>query len=301
MRPWIPTVLLAALAPLAGAAEPAAPSYRSTIETWQRERETRLRAEGGWLAVSGLFWLKPGENPVGSGPDNVVLLPTGAAPARAGAFLLDGKSTSVRLADGVTATVGAAPVTGTVSLRADTAAGGPDVLKLGRLSLFVIERGGRFAIRLKDPESPARVGFKGLSYFPVDPAWRVTAKFVPYDTPHPIDITNVLGQTDKMPSPGYVSFTVAGKELRLEPVIEEPGAKELFYIFRDLTSGKETYGAGRFLYSEMPKDGTVALDFNKAYSPPCAFTRYATCPLPPRQNRLDVRIPAGERAPQGLH
>jgi uncharacterized protein (DUF1684 family) len=163
--------------------------------------------------------------------------------------------------------------------------------------MYVIERGGRFALRVKDPESARRRSFRGLDWFPVRESYRVTARFVPYEPPKAIPIANVLGTVEPMPSPGYVVFSLNGREFHLDPVLEDPAAKELFFIFRDETAGKQTYPAGRFLYADLPKDGRVVLDFNKAYSPPCAFTSFATCPLPPRQNRLDVRIEAGEKRP----
>jgi hypothetical protein len=291
-RVVIPLTLL-----LAGLAPPRVDApYRADIEKWRQQREARLKAEDGWLAVAGLFWLKEGPNPFGSGPGNVIALPAGAAPLRAGTFELRQGKVTVRV-DPTQASVTAAgkPVT-TMEVRSDNP-GPPDVLKLGRLSLQVIERGGRYGIRLRDPEAESRRQFAGLRWFPVREDLRVEARFVPWPAPRTIPIPNVLGQVNDLPSPGYVEFTVDGRSLRLEPVIEEPGADELFYIFRDQTAGKETYPAGRFLYSPMPKDGAVVLDFNKAYSPPCAFTAYATCPLPPPQNRLPVRVEAGEKDP----
>ena len=170
------------------------------------------------------------------------------------------------------------------------------MLELGRLSLHVIERGGRLGIRLKDRESPLRKAFTGLSWFPIDERYRVVARFVPYDPPKALKVPNVLGNVTPMPSPGRAEFTIDGKAVQLDGVLEEPDATELFFIFRDQTSGHETYGAGRFLYADLPKDGKLVLDFNKAYNPPCAFTPYATCPLPPPQNRLPVRIEAGRRS-----
>ena len=215
------------------------------------------------------------------------------APARAGVFELRGGKTTVRMEPGVTATVDGNPVDAR-ELRPDVP-GPADVLKLGpRLTLHVIERGGRYGIRLKDRESALLKEFTGLRWFPVQEDYRVEARFVPYASPKKIAVPNILGQVEELPSPGYAAFTIGGREVRLDPVLEEPGAKELFFIFRDQTTGKETYPAGRFLYAPMPEDGRVTLDFNKAYSPPCAFTPYATCPLPPRQNRLPVRIEAGE-------
>jgi hypothetical protein len=147
---------------------------------------------------------------------------------------------------------------------------------------------------MKDKQSPLLEEFTGLRWFPVREEYRVNSRFVPYSSPKKVPVPNILGQVEQLPSPGYVVFTVGGKEVRLDPVLEEPDATELFFIFRDQTAGKETYPAGRFLYTPMPKDGALVLDFNKAFSPPCAFTPYATCPLPPRQNRLAVRIEAGE-------
>lgn len=269
------------------------PAYRAEIETWRAEREARLKSDGGWLQVVGLFWLKDGANSFGTDAGNVIVLPAGSAPPRAGVFELRGGKTTVRMEPAVEATVDGKPVAAR-ELRPDVP-GPADVLKLGpRLTLHVIERGGRYGIRLKDRESALLKEFTGLRWFPVQEDYRVEARFVPYASPKKIPVPNILGQVEELPSPGYAAFRIGGREVRLDPVLEEPGATELFFIFRDQTAGKQTYPAGRFLYAPMPKDGRVTLDFNKAYSPPCAFTPYATCPLPPRQNRLPVRIEAGE-------
>jgi uncharacterized protein (DUF1684 family) len=168
----------------------------------------------------------------------------------------------------------------------------------GSRTYTVIERAGRYAVRLKDKESKLRSDFAGMRWFPPRESYRVTARFVSYPRPKTLAIPNVLGSMYPFPSPGYALFRIDGREFRLEPVIED-GGKELFFIFRDQTAGRETYGAGRFLYAELPRDGKVELDFNKAENPPCAFTPYATCPLPPKQNILPVRIEAGELAPLG--
>jgi len=143
--------------------------------------------------------------------------------------------------------------------------------------------------------SPQRKAFRGLSWFEVDEAYRVTARFVPYGAMKPLSVPNVLGYTEKMLSPGYAVAHLGGKEIRLEGVLEDPRATQLFFIFRDLTTGKETYPAGRFLYSDLPREGRVVIDFNRAYNPPCAFTPFATCPLPPKENWLPVRVEAGEK------
>jgi uncharacterized protein len=287
-------VALASGAVVASAADAAGPSYRGQIGKWREDREARLRADGGWLTVVGLFWLKDGRNSFGSDAACEIVLPAGSAPAVAGAFSLAEGHVSVALEPGVGGSVGGRAVAGTMELRPDSS-GSPDVLELGRLSLHVVERSGRLGIRLKDRESSLRQAFTGLSWFPVDERYRIVARFVPYDPPKTLKVQNVLGNVIPMPSPGRAEFTIEGKALRLDGVLEEPDAKEIFFIFRDRTSGQETYGAGRFLYAELPKDGKLVLDFNKAYSPPCAFTPYATCPLPPLQNRLPVRIEAGEK------
>jgi uncharacterized protein (DUF1684 family) len=294
MTLWAVAAVAVALAGAGPDGAPQAPSpYRAEIEAWRGQREARLKAEGGWLSLAGLFWLEEGENTFGSGAGNKIVLPPGSAPDSAGVFELRGGQASVRLEPGVSATVAGRP-SASGPLRSD-ASGSPDVLSLGRLSLHVIERSGRMGIRVKDPESPVRRSFKGLQWFPVKESWRVEARFVPHDKPRTLELADVTGSVQKMTAPGYVVFRHGGQELRLQPVLEEADAKELFFIFRDRTSGRETYGAGRYLYTELPREGKVTLDFNKAYSPPCAFTRFATCPLPPRQNRLPVRVEAGEK------
>jgi uncharacterized protein (DUF1684 family) len=294
VRPAARVLTLALLALTGAAAAPPAPvHYAAEIAAWRAERETRLKSETGWLSLAGLTWLKQGDNTLGSGAGSDILLPAGSAPARAGVIELRGTKATLRLAPGVSGSIGGKAVRET-ALRPDSS-DKPDVLSLGRLSLLVIERSGRFGVRVKDPQSPTRTGFKGLSWFPVDASWRVQARFVPHATPVTIELADVTGSVQKMTSPGTVVFKRGGRELRLEAVLEEADAKELFFIFRDLTSGHETYGAGRYLYSALPQEGKVTLDFNKAYNPPCAFTRFATCPLPPRQNRLPVRVPAGEK------
>jgi uncharacterized protein (DUF1684 family) len=259
----------------AGIAMAAVSGYEAEIAQWRREREAKLKADGGWLSLAGLFWLHEGANRFGHDQGNDIVLPDG--PAHAGSFDLKGGKVTVTI-DGHTRP--AAP-------EADATA------KVGRLNLFVIKRGDKYGIRLRDPESEARRNFHGIERFPTRESYRVTAKWVA--EPRQIPILNILGQTEPSECPGYAVFHLNGKELRLAPIFEEPGAKELFYIFRDLTTGKETYPAGRFFYSDLPKDGHVVLDFNKAYNPPCAFTPYATCPLPPKENQLPVRIEAGEK------
>lgn len=276
-----------------------ADGFQATEKTWRDRRLARLTAETGWLTLVGLDWLEPGDNAFGSDAANPVRLPEGKAPAKAGVFVLEGGRVRVVPAPGTGMTIDGKPAS--ARTLADDSTGKPDVLKIGDLIFYVVRRGDRFGVRIKDPNSPVRTKFKGLDYFPASPKWKIAGTFVPFAAPKKVEIPTVLGTTDTMESPGLVRFTVDGKELSLEPVVEDPEDPALWFIFSDRTSGKETYGAGRFLYAAMPKDGKVVLDFNQAYNPPCAFTPYATCPLPPKENRLPVRVEAGEKAYAGGH
>lgn len=266
-----------------------APSYKTEIEQWRHEREARLKADDGWLTVAGLFWLKEGENTVGTDPSNSVVLPKGSAPAAVGVFYFQNSQTQFQAAPGVQILLNGKPAT-SATLKPDTS-DAPDTIQVKDLTMFVIKRGQRFGIRLKDKNSEMRKAFTGLKFFPPDERYRVRAKFVPSIPPKMIPVPNILGETEEEASPGYVEFTLNGHACKLDPVIEDD---TLFFIFKDLTSGKETYPPGRFLNTPMPENGEVTLDFNKAYNPPCAFTPYATCPLPPKQNQLAIRIEAGE-------
>jgi len=289
-------LFLGAVLASAPAARAASPDYVHEIEGWRAKREEGLRAPDGWLTVVGLHWLREGTSTIGSAEGSDILLPL-SAPPRVGTIDFTNGKAVIHVAPGVTVKSQDKPVA-ELELHSDKG-GQPDVLAIGPVSVYVIERGGRHALRVKDSESAQRRSFRGLEWYPVREDLRIRARFTPYDPPKKIPIANVLNTVEPMPSPGYVTFHLGGRQLRLDPVLEEPDAKELFFIFKDTTAGKDTYPAGRFLYAEMPKAGQVVVDFNKAYSPPCAFTSFATCPLPPRQNRLDVRIEAGEKKPSG--
>jgi uncharacterized protein (DUF1684 family) len=263
--------------------------YREEVERWRKQREAALRGDEGWLTIAGLYWLKEGVNRAGAAAANEIVLPPGSAPPRIGAFTFRGGKTTFTAEPGVEVSCNGKPVQSLV-LRSD-ADDSPDVLRIGALSMWVIRRGDRYAVRLRDLNAPARKQFQGLRWFPIDESWRIRARWVPYNPPKKVSVLNIVGIEEPAVVPGYASFQIAGKEYRLEPT-EEAG--RLFFVFRDLTAGKETYPAGRFLYADPPQGGAVILDFNKAYNPPCAFTAYATCPLPRPENRLPVRIPAGE-------
>ena len=266
--------------------------YAAEIETWRARRVARLTAPDGWLSVVGLFWLDEGDNSVGSAAGSRVALPA-HAPARVGVVRLEGGRAAFRASPGARAEVDGKPATGATPLRSD-ADGGPTAVSAGGVSFYPISRQGRLAIRVKDPESEARRAFRGLTYFPIDPSWRIEARVEPGDGPRPIAVPNVLGAETSEPSPGTLVFERGGETYRLTPVLEE-GETDWFVIFADATNGRDTYGAGRFLYVAPAKDGRTVIDFNKAYNPPCVFTDYATCPLPPPQNRLPIRVEAGEK------
>jgi uncharacterized protein (DUF1684 family) len=291
-----------ALALLAAAACSPRPAdtdpYQKEIEAWKAHRLARLTSEDGWLALAGLFWLEPGENRVGSGVDNRVVLPR-PAPETVGTLHLEGSSVRLDPMPEAGLTIEGKPATSQI-LKSDQSDGGPTIVKVGTVSFFVHRVGEKLGVRVKDSTSEARKDFKGLEYFPTDPEWRCDARFEPYGPPKTISVPNILGTVDKDTSPGALVFTVGGKEYRLDPVIEA-GSDALFVIFADETNGNETYGSGRFLYAPMPKNGRTVVDFNKAYNPPCAFTPYATCPLPPAENRLPVRVTAGEKKYAGGH
>jgi len=263
-------------------------SYLQSFDKWKAELVDDLKQN--WLPLAGLFWLKPGENKFGSDAKNDIVFPKG--PAHAGSFTLQSKDVSVRFEPGVQVTVSSKPFTAS-KLEPDVS-GHATVLEMGSLRFHVIVRGERIGIRLKDTESDAARGFRGLDFFPVSMNYRVTAKFEPSQGKKTVDVPNVLGDVAPTPLAGTVVFTINGQELRLSDLGGDP-ANGLFFVFSDPTSKTETYPGGRFLETEPVVNGTVVLDFNRAHNPPCAVTPYATCPLAPKENRLAVAIPAGEK------
>ena len=268
-------------------------NYLADTAEWRAKREAGLKTEGGWLTVVGLFWLKDGVNTIGRGDGFDIELTDNFKGDKFGEIdFRDGKAV-LTVAPGVEATSNEKPFT-SGELVSDEL-GKQTIIKTGTQSFYLINREGRFGIRLKDSDSEARRNFTHLDWYPVDKKYRVTARFEKYAKPKDVLIPNILGGTFKMQAPGLLKFKLNGRQYSVEPVVEEGEEDTLFIIFRDQTSRATTYGAGRFLYADMPKGDTVVLDFNKAENPPCAFTSFATCPLPPQQNRLDVAIAAGEK------
>jgi uncharacterized protein (DUF1684 family) len=270
-----------------------AAAYAQEIEQYRIARLAELKSDSGYLSLTGLFWLKEGENKFGSDPGNEIVLPKEKVSGVAGVFIL--KNGNVRLEAPANSNITASdkPVT-SLELKSD-ADDKPTVLQLGSLSLQIIKRGDKLGVRVKDKDNPARSNFAGIESYPTDLKWRVEAHFEPYSPPKKMPIVNILNMESSEESPGAVVFEVAGQAYRLD-AIKEKGEPKLFMIFADSTSGKETYPAGRYLYVDPPDPaGEMIIDFNKAYSPPCAFTKFATCPLPPKQNRLPFAIEAGEK------
>lgn len=265
--------------------------YVQELTKWRQDRETSLKGDDSWLTVAGLFFLQPGKNSFGSATTNDIVLPESAS-AEAGVFELDG--TRVMLRSSSPITVDGKPTT-FIELKPAEAGRPANTVKIGPLTMFVHKSGDRLAIRLRDTNSEIRRNFTGLKWFPPNEAFKVTARFEPYATPKPVKVPNILGDFESYTAPGLVAFTLDGRKHKLEVYDSGSGPNRRFFIvFRDLTSGKETYPSARFLYADAPVDGKTVLDFNKAYNPPCAFNPYTTCPLPSEQNRMRVRITAGE-------
>ena len=271
--------------------------YESKIQEWRAERVEKLMSNSGWLSLIGLHFLEEGDNTVGSADDNDIVLAAG--PEHLGTVHL-GKYARAKIQVNPGHDV---KVDGVEMLSADLADGRknkPTVVTAGTMSFYVIERGGKKALRVKDRESARRRDFVGIDYFPIDPTWRVEARWVPFDQPKSVPMKNILGHESRAMVLGKVVFERKGRTFELLPLQDDLGSP-LFLIIADETSGEETYGAARFVYADAPKDGKVVIDFNTALNPPCAYTPFATCPLPPAENVLPIAVRAGEKDYQGSH
>jgi uncharacterized protein (DUF1684 family) len=262
-----------------------------SLEEWKRRRDEALRRDDGWLTLVGLHWLEEGSWSLGSAPGSDLRTDEGAPPI-VGRVRLDGETVVFEAHPGVEVLLAGDPIEA-ISMAADVT-GDPTVLSVGKLRFHLIERDGRFALRVKDSAHPALATFAGMEYFDEDPAWRIEARWIAYEPPRQIEVPNILGTVAVQPVLGALEFEVDGETFRLEPTGES--LDELFLVFGDLTNRDgRTYGGGRFLVVPPPRDGKVVVDFNRAYNPPCVFTPYATCPLPPERNKLPIAIPAGEK------
>lgn len=268
------------------------PQYISSIKKWHEKRVENLKKDNGWLNLAGLYWLKDGINKIGGADDNDIIFPKDISPAHIGTILLQNDTVTIFTASHETTTLLNGKPVDKIRLYSDMT-DNPTVLSNGRLRWFVIQRENKMGIRLRDLDAPLVKNFKGINTFPINENWKLTADFKPYNPPKVIEIPSIIGTTEQDTVFGSLVFNVDGKAYSLDPVEE---GNEFFIIFADETSGEETYGAGRFLYAEKPdSNGKVILDFNKAYNPPCAFTPFATCPLPPKENYLHLKITAGEK------
>jgi uncharacterized protein (DUF1684 family) len=272
------------------------PHYLEQIERSRKETDEFLRSSKSPLFLVGRFEVPEGASQIGSDPQSRIVLPD-RAPKHLGVIEHHGKDITLHIADGATVSVNGKPATGTASLLAVESPKPNDRVSFGDFLFSIRPDGDEFILLLRDEKSPYVRGFKGTTWFPVSPEYRVTARFTAYETAKTIAVADTAGQKRNYLVPGCLTFTINGEEVRLDPMIS---GENLFIMFRDRTSGKQTYGAGRFLNADMPKDGTTVLDFNKAYNPYCAYNPYASCPLPPKQNHLLVEIPAGETY-QGEH
>ena len=268
------------------------PNYVKEINEWDQKRINRLKADDGWLNLVGRFWLKQGESTFGSAKDNDIVVESSKLPEHIGSFIFEDSVVTFRALDGVDVMLGDMSVKEIVLV--DDQKSDVTVLQIGSVKFNLIVRDTLYGIRFRDLNSDLVKNFKGVDRFPIDESWKITAKFEAYNPVKEIDVPNVLGQISKEKSPGAVVFERDGKTHRIDAVDE--GGDKLFLIIADQTSGEETYGGGRFMYVNKPDStGTILLDFNKAYNPPCVFTKYATCPLPPLQNYLKLKIEAGEK------
>jgi uncharacterized protein (DUF1684 family) len=274
--------------------------HEQEILAWRQARVARLTAIDGWLSLIGRFELPEGAARVGSAEGCAVQLPI-PTPAEIGQLVRDGQRVTFVPSAGVEVGVQRAraqrtePIQATIELSSD-AQGEPDRLVVGSLLLEIMQRGQSFAVRVRDTQSQARLGFAGIDYYPVRAEWRVSARLVPYHPVKRIDLIYETGDPEPYRSPGAAVFQWQGVEYRLDPVFDG-NRPRLYVVFGDATNRDTTYGAGRFLYAPLPQAGQLVLDFNQAFSPPCAFTPYAVCPLPPAQNRLALRVEAGEKRP----
>ncbi|MCU0720818.1 MAG: DUF1684 domain-containing protein [Pirellula sp.] len=273
--------------------------YDAEIKLWRTQDEERLRAPFGWLALTGHYWLTEGANEFDSqaGPNpKAIVLPSNLSEQIKGVFVVKGTVVELSLPENSPVTVNGKSereVTLDIDGTKEEADGKDKIAIADRIQLQLVKRNGRFAVRVRDSESPTRAQFTGKKWYDVDKSYRVQASFTPYLPPRDVSIVNIKGESVRSKVVGSLSFTINDRTFSLDALSETPD--RLFVLFKDLTNGDTTYEAGRFLYASLPVDGVVTLDFNKAYNPPCAFSSHTLCPVPPKQNHLSIEIRAGER------
>jgi uncharacterized protein len=285
--PWAAAIDDPRAGPIDGAAE------RSIVEQWRAARVADLTGEQGWLTLVGLFWIDKGDNSFGRSPANRLVLAHPALAPKAGKFVLDSHGIHFTAYSGSRITHAGQPVA-SLDMVPDTE-GEPTVMSSGSLRIWIIGRSGKLGVRIRDVDSPRRREFTPIDYYPIDTGWVFDARFEPYEPHRHIRIVNILGLEEEMDCPGALVFSRDGHEWRLDAVLEDLHDKTLFVMFADRTNGDGTYGGGRFLRVPLPAGGTTRVDFNTAYNPPCAFNDFATCPLPPGQNHLTLRVESGEK------
>jgi uncharacterized protein (DUF1684 family) len=273
--------------------------HEADVKAYRAARLARLTGERGWLTLIDKVWLHEGRHTIGASAGSDIVLPKARAPAKVGIVTLEGGKVRFDV-DGEAEVFARGERVRSLELRSDADAV-PDDVTLGSLTLQLLRRGNAFALRVRDAESAARRNFPGIPTYPIDARWRIIGRLEAYAAPKEMAIENGDGRVERYLCPGVVHFEKDGQRATLLPLYERRDER-LFVLFSDLTSAGETYGAGRFLYAPPPEGCRVLLDFNKAFNPPCAFTPYAVCPLPPPENRLAMRVEAGEKRPiEGAH
>ena len=270
--------------------EPSPEAHAAQVQAWRDQHETDYRRD--WVSIAGLHFLSPGSHTVGSDPESDIQVIAGLPPT-IGRLQVTDDAVRYEPESGIEVTQGGKPITGPIVLKAAGADAAEEIL-IGDVRLVIHESGERLALRVRDPNGPLASGFLGFTWFPIEPAYRVVGRFIADEQPREMRVVNTFGDVDQYPTEGVVEFTLQGETLRLRPFTTRPN--RFYFVFKDASSGEETYETARFLYADLREDGTVVLDFNEAYNPPCAFNPYTTCPIPMRENVLPVKVLAGERA-----
>lgn len=266
-------------------------AYVESIETWQQQRLERLKNKDGWLTLAGLFWLEEGENSFGSDPENDIVFPE-KADAFSGTLVLMDDMVSLKVNEGIEITVNDSLITEMNLI--DDHAENTTRLQQGDLAWYIVKRGDRYGIRLRDHKHPRLNELDHIPSYPIQTDYVVEAILDPFDSPKTMTVATPLeGYTESYECPGILRFRIKGRDLELHPFTSGNG---YFLVIADETTGLDTYGAGRFMYATPDSTGRIVLDFNKAYNPPCAFSPFATCPMPPRENFMPAAIEAGEKS-----